>query len=97
MNFSNLNLDLVVLNNSLKEYLVAIVILLVVALIFRILKNKVWHRLEKISKKTSGKTDDKMVEIIKSIRPNFYFIFSLWFAVQFIFLSLFCLRSLIRY
>jgi len=76
--FNNLSWQTVFYNNTLSEYTWALGIFILIILAFKIIKNRLWHRLEKISKLSQTDLDDKLMEMLKSINFSFYFTLSLW-------------------
>jgi small-conductance mechanosensitive channel len=75
---NNLPWQTVFYNNTLSEYVWALGVFLLIVIGFKIVKNMLWHRLEKLSKLSKSNLDDKIVEILKSIKLSFYIVLSLW-------------------
>ncbi|MFP4514980.1 MAG: mechanosensitive ion channel family protein [Parcubacteria group bacterium] len=69
-------------NNTLSEYVWALGLFILFIFIFKIIKNRAWHRLEKLSKLSKSNLDDKLVELLKSINLSFYLILSLWIVTR---------------
>ena len=79
MNFlNNLTWQTELYSNTLSEYAWALGLFLLIILVFKIVKNRLWHRLEKISKISKTNFDDKLVEMLQSIKFPFYLVLSLW-------------------
>jgi small-conductance mechanosensitive channel len=75
---NNLPWQTVFYNNTLSEYVWALGVFLLIVIGFKIVKNILWHRLEKLSKLSKSNLDDKIVGILKSIKLSFYIVLSLW-------------------
>ncbi|MCF7795190.1 mechanosensitive ion channel family protein [Patescibacteria group bacterium] len=75
---NNLPWQAVFYNNTLSEYVWALGLFILIAFAFKIIKKRVWVRLEKISKLSKTNLDDKIIELLKSIGASFYLILSLW-------------------
>lgn len=77
-------LNYVIFGNSVKSFLVAFVALVLFLLLFKIFQAVVLSRLEKVAKRTKTDLDDAFIEIIRTIRPPFYFFLAFYFAVNFL-------------
>ncbi len=75
---NNLPWETVYYNNTLSEYTWALGLFILIIFVFKIAKNIIWHRLEKISKLSKTTLDDKLVEMLKSINFCFYLVLSFW-------------------
>jgi len=82
-----MNLETVFLGNTIKEYLIATLVFLIVSFALKIIKNKVIHYLEKLFQKTSNEYDDMFIDMLKALRPFFYSYLGLFTALQFVNLS----------
>jgi small-conductance mechanosensitive channel len=83
MNFFNdLNWQTEIFHNAINEYAWALGLFIVLLIVFKIIKARLLSRLEKLSKKTSNTFDDKLVDIVKSIKSSFILVLSLWLASQ---------------
>ncbi len=81
MNFlANLNWGSYWYNNTLSQYAWALAIFFILIIVFKLIKNKLWFRLEKISKHSKTDIDDKLVKMGESIHFSFYAISALWLS-----------------
>ncbi|MFC1721001.1 mechanosensitive ion channel family protein [Patescibacteria group bacterium] len=70
--------------NSVIDYVIAFVALLVFSLAFMLLQKIVLRSLRQLSKKTKTDIDDTLIEVVDSIRPKFYTFVALYAALQFL-------------
>jgi small-conductance mechanosensitive channel len=70
--------------NSIKDYLVAIAVFVLVALLLKIFKRAIIYRLKKIAAVTKTELDDLLVKIVDEVGWPFYLLLSLYAALQFI-------------
>lgn len=77
------------LNNSGKDYLVAIIIFFSLLVVFKIIEVIVLIKLEQMAKKTKTDIDDILVEIVKGVKPPIYFLLSLYLSFKFLHFSVF--------
>ncbi len=73
-------------NNSLTDYLLALVVFIVMISVLRVFKYVIIHRLKKLFAKTKTEIDDLLIRVIDSIGWPFYAFLSVYIAVRFIFL-----------
>lgn len=73
--------------NNGESYLKALIILAVLTLAFKIFQVIVLKKLSKISKETKTDIDDLLINLIKDVKPPFYFFISLYIALKFLALS----------
>ena len=71
-------------NNSLKEYLIAFGVFILVIIILKVFKKTIIKKLKKLADHTRIEFDDLIIKIIDSIGWPFYLFFSLYLAFQFI-------------
>lgn len=83
INFSQL-LSYRFLGNSLREYLLALVIFVLVISVLKIFKKIVIKKLKHLADHTRIEFDNLLIEILESIGWPFYFLLALWIASQFI-------------
>ena len=74
-------------NNSGEQYFWALVVFVGLVLIFKIFTVVINVKLRKVSEKTKTNIDDFLIELIKHVKPPFYFFISLYIAVQFLSLN----------
>lgn len=79
---NNFSWQTVIFYNTIAEYAWAIGIFFGLLIIFKIVKNRLAYHLSKISQKTVNTFDDKLVDVIKSIKGSFILILSLWLSSQ---------------
>ncbi|MCF7820006.1 MAG: mechanosensitive ion channel family protein [Candidatus Pacebacteria bacterium] len=83
MNFFNtLSWQTEIFYNTMADYAWALGLFIALLIIFKIIKNRLWHRLEKLSKKSVNTFDDKIVDVVKSIKGVFILVLSLWLSSQ---------------
>ncbi len=95
MNFSQVNwlsenvswLNFEWLGNTGADYVMALGVFLVGLVVFKIFSRVAVKKLEKASLKTTTDIDDFAIELIQSIRPPFYFLISVYLALQALSLS----------
>jgi small-conductance mechanosensitive channel len=86
-----------ILNNSIKDYLIALIAFLGILIILWIFKVIVVKKLRKISQKTKTDLDDLAVNILSHAGwPFFYMLFSVYLALRFIYVAPF-LNKIILY
>ena len=69
------------LGNSGKSYLTSLLIFLILLVVLRIFRQKIFFHLKERAKKTKTEIDDILIEIIEGVKPPFYFFISLYFAL----------------
>ena len=80
MNF----LDKMYFNNTVHEYVIAIVIFIGLWLTLKLFQTIIVTKLHRLAKKTETDIDDTFIEIISSIKPAFYFFISIWGGLKFL-------------
>ena len=75
-------LEKIFLGSSIEQYIMAMVYFIVAVIILGILQKVILTKLEKLSKKTKNDIDDIVIEVVKSIKPRFYIILSIYIALQ---------------
>ncbi len=78
----NGRLDVIYWNNSLREYILALGLFVMILVILWIIKTFIIKKIEKLSKKTKTKADDHFVKAINTIGWPFYFILALNFCIK---------------
>ena len=76
-----------IFSNSLKQYIIAVVIFLIAFFVFRIFQRVILNRLAKVAGKTRTDIDDRLIEVIRSIKPRFYLVLSIWIALKYLVIS----------
>ena len=88
MNYINqLNLELlntVFWNNTILEYLIALGVFVLSLIVLKIFKIVIISRLKRLAEKTNTNIDDILIKTIDSIKWSFYFLISIFIAIQFI-------------
>ncbi len=89
MNISNLNIDIntVVFGNTIIDYGYALIALIFFVIVFKIFQFYVLRRLKKLAEKTKTDIDDTLIEIIKNIKPPFYYFLAFYLATYYILVS----------
>lgn len=77
-------LQLSYFGNTMQSYLVALGVFVVALLFFKVLKNRVFIKLEEWAKKTKTDLDDEMIRTLETIPRMLYFIAALYIAFQFL-------------
>jgi len=80
-------LNYIVLGNTVKSFLVAFGAFVLFLALFKILQTVVLRRLEKIAKHTKTDLDDSFIDIIKTVKPPFYFFLAFYLAISFLALN----------
>lgn len=75
------------LNNSIQDYLFAILIFFGVMIVLKIFKIYIINILKKFAKRTKTQMDDIILEVLNAIHWPFYVLFSLYLALQFVVIS----------
>lgn len=70
--------------NTLRMYVVALLILIAFSVFFLILQRIILVKLDKLSKKTKTDIDDVMIETVRHVKPPFYWFLSFYIAVKFL-------------
>lgn len=87
LSFANIDTEMVFLGNTLLNYTRAIGVFVLLSIIFRFIQFLILHRLAKLAKKTETDIDDTLIEIVRSLKPSFYYFVALYFAVTFLTLT----------
>ncbi len=74
-------LNFQIFGNSGKAYLNSLVVFLVLLLVLKIFREKIFRILKEKAQKTQTEIDDILVEIVASIKPPFYFFVALYFGL----------------
>lgn len=75
------------LGNTVQEYVIAVVVFVVSAVVLKLIQVGILNRLKALAKKTATDIDDFLISIFESIRPAFYVLLSLYFALRYLSLS----------
>lgn len=76
--------NVVLLGNSVLDYLVALGILVLFLLVFKIFQLAILSRLKKLAKNTETDADDILIEAVQSLKPPFYYFLSVYFVLPFL-------------
>lgn len=71
-----------VAGNTPHDYLLAVVIFVVLVIVLKFAQWVILGRLAKLAEKTRTDIDDTLIEIVKSLKPGFYYFVAFFFAVQ---------------
>ncbi len=77
-------LEIIWWGNTIEEYLVALAVLVISLFVLGIVRSFIFARLRLLAQKTKTNIDDLVVRILKSIRPPFYVVLSLYIALLFL-------------
>ncbi|MDH4330607.1 MAG: mechanosensitive ion channel family protein [Candidatus Moranbacteria bacterium] len=69
------------LGNTGQEYLYALGVLVVALIFFKVFQFVIIKKLEKATKMTQTDVDDFLISLVKSVRPPFYFIISVYISL----------------
>lgn len=83
MEFSNL-VGFELWGNNGQQYAIALAVFVGLMVVFKIFQMIVLHKLKVLTKKTETDIDDFVIELVKHIKPPFYFIVSFYLATQFL-------------
>jgi small-conductance mechanosensitive channel len=72
------------LGNSVGEYTVALVALLVLVLLFKVLQRLVLQAFRRLAKRTRTDIDDMLIRIVDSFHPPFYSFLAFYLALRFL-------------
>lgn len=72
------------LENTVKEWAIALIIFIGFLAVFKIVQNLILLRLKKLSQKTKTDIDDIFVEIVERLKPPFYSFLAFYFAFNFL-------------
>ncbi len=70
--------------NSVKDYILAVVVFALSVVIFRIVKYEIAKKLRKVAERTKAEVDDLLVKVVDKIGWQFYVFFALSIALNFI-------------
>jgi len=76
------DVTLVLFNNSLFSYGLAVVLFAVLVFVFRVIQWVILRRLARLAERTETDIDDTLITIVKSLRPAFYYFVAFFFAVK---------------
>ena len=77
-------LSYIFLGNSIKEYIVATVIFVLIVIIFRIVKYQFVKKLRNVANNTKAEIDDLLIKIVDKIGWPFYVFFAIFITLKFI-------------
>ena len=75
-----MNLQTIILGNSLLEYLYALGVFLILVLVLKLFMLYLVKKLQKVAEKTSTDLDDTLIGIVESLKPPFYYFLSFYLA-----------------
>ncbi len=84
INIDNKFLNLEIFNNTIKEYLLAVVIFFLAILALKIFQKFLIDRIKKLTKKTKTNIDDIIISVIDNIHWPFYVLISFYVAIKFL-------------
>lgn len=87
--FSRPGLSIEYFNNSLGDYLAALLILIVLVIVFKAVQHVILRKLAVLAEKTETDIDDTLVKIIQSLKPGFYSFVAFFFSIKALELSSF--------
>lgn len=81
--------------NKLGDYVWALIIFVVLAVVFRIIYKTALKRLAKAAEKTHTDIDDALVQVFASIKPPFYYFLAFYFGIRSIAINDFLLKAIV--
>ncbi|MFH1412523.1 MAG: mechanosensitive ion channel family protein [bacterium] len=69
-------------HNTFQSYAIALGILIILLIVFKIFQSIFLYRLQKLAKKTKTDIDDILIKIVRNVKPPFYFFLSFWLAIK---------------
>jgi len=82
MKLNTLNLNVEFLGNTLQSYIEAVGAFLLLAILFKFVQYLILRRLAKLAEKTETDIDDTFIEIVRSLKPAFYYFVAFYFGVS---------------
>ena len=76
-----INLSTIIFNNTIQKYLIALAVFIVSLIILKIIRTIIFYHLDRLAKKTKTDIDDTFIEIIKSVKPPFYFFLAVYLSI----------------
>lgn len=70
--------------NSVKDYILAMVVFVLSVIVFRIIKYEIVKKLRKVADRTKAEVDDLLIKIVDKIGWYFYVFFAIYVALKFI-------------
>jgi len=71
-----------ILGNSVRSYFFSLIVFLGILLLFRIIQIVLLRYFYRLAEKTKTEIDDAFIEIVQKIRPPFYFLLAVYFALK---------------
>ncbi len=72
------------LNNTVADYLLAVAVFGLAMLVFKVFRDIVLTRLKRLAEKTKTDLDETLIDIVRSLRPPFYFFVAFYVAIMLI-------------
>ena len=85
--FGAIDMSVEVWGNTVSDYFIAFGALVVLVVAFKIVQWVLLRKLAKLAEKTSTDIDDTLINIIKSLKPGFYYFVAFYFASKFLVFS----------
>ena len=80
----NISLETTFFNNTLVEYAYAIIIFIGLSVAFKVFQWIILKKLSKLANKTKTKIDNTLIDIVKSLKPGFYYFISFFISFQYL-------------
>ncbi len=68
--------------NLAREYFYSLIILLIFVIIFKLIYSIIIRKLENLARGTENSIDDTLIDIVRSLKPPFYFFLALYFSIK---------------
>jgi small-conductance mechanosensitive channel len=80
----NINFDYSFLGNTIGEYSIAFIAFVALTVVFRFFQWRVLKRIEVLAKRTKTDIDDTLIQVVRSLKPAFYYVIAFYFAIQYL-------------
>lgn len=87
--FANINFGQEVWGNTIESYVIALIVFLAFVIVFKIVQWVILAKLSRLAEKTETDIDDTLIQIVKSLRPQFYYFLAFWLATKTLIFSAF--------
>ena len=77
-----INFDYSFLGNTVGSYTIALGVFVGLVIAFRFLQWGILKRLEVLAQKTKTDIDDTLIEVVRSLKPAFYYVLALYFGLR---------------
>ncbi len=75
-----ISLSTIIFNNTIQKYLIALAVFIISLIILKIIRTIIFYNLDRLAQKTKTDIDDTFIDIIKSVKPPFYFFLAIYLS-----------------